>query len=309
MASVPLPTTPAPRFVFLRLVTAFWRQEARCLVCPKTPRLDGAVALVTGGNAGIGLETCRGLLERGARVIMAVRDQDKAAEACARLRAVEGRDLPLEHRVLDLSDLDSVAACARGLEAERIDVFVANAGVWPRAHGLSPQGHEIAFATNVLGHHLLLRLLEPRLGPGARVVLVTGDIYCLASACTSDYRYRGSLGGMLAYCRSKLGTLWEVAVWQARHVEWRVVAVHPGVVASGLGGRAPGRSGLSCARGAQTSLFAATQPDVPPGAYLHNTLGLVRLPKRDPALDRAKAAELWERCEELCAPWLGVGGA
>jgi NAD(P)-dependent dehydrogenase (short-subunit alcohol dehydrogenase family) len=239
---------------------------------------------------------------------MAARDQEKAARACEALRAEVGHDLPLEHRALELSDLDSVASFARGMQLERIDVFVANAGVWPRAHQASAQGHEIAFATNVLGHHLLLRLLEPRLGPGARVVLVTGDIYCLASACTSDYRYRGSLGGMLAYCRSKLGALWEVAGWQERHPEWRVVAVHPGVVASGLGGREPGARGLSCVRGAHTSLLAATQPDLPPGAYLHNVLGLVRLPPSDPALDRAKAAELWARCEALCGPWIGASG-
>jgi len=303
-------TTRAPRAFPARMARAVWKQEARSLVCPPEPRLDGKLALVTGGNGGIGLETCRGLLERGARVVMAARNQDKAAAARDALRAELGEHIPLELAPLDLGDLDSVAAFARELEVERIDLLIANAGVAPRRYAVSAQGHEQAFAVNVLGHFLLIQLLAPRLPAGARVVMLTGDIYCLVGACTPDYRFRSSLGGLLAYCRSKLGNQWLGAQLQARHPDWSVVTVHPGVVASGLGGQQegdPSAPAISCVRGAQTSLIAATQPDLPPGAYLHNTMGLVELPAGDAALDDAKAAALWETCGALCAEWLAGG--
>jgi NAD(P)-dependent dehydrogenase (short-subunit alcohol dehydrogenase family) len=289
-----------------------WRQEARSLVCPETPRLDGQRALVTGGSEGVGLGTCRGLLQRGARVIMASRNAAKAERACARLRGELGAGAPVSFLPLDLSDLSRVREAAGGLatqlEGERLDVLICNAGLWPRRHGVSPQGHELAFATNVLGHFLLLRHLVGRqLAADARVVIVTGDIYILANDCTSDYRYRMPFGGMLAYCRSKLGNLWLARELQRRHPKLRVRVVHPGVVVTSLGGE---RRGLAYAfsrsmmldvvRGAQTTLYCVTQPGLPDGAYVHNVRGIMELSDDDPASDGVRAARLWDRCETLC---------
>lgn len=299
-----------PASVLPRMVRCMWRQQRYSAVCPDTPRIDGQLALVTGGSRGIGLETSRGLAARGAAVISASRGEASGKRAADAMRAMFDR--PAHFVPLDLADLRSVPQSLDRLEAllqgRRLDVLVANAGLWPRRHALSAQGHEIAFATNVLGHHALIRgaldrgLLEER----ARVVVVTGDIYIMASECSADYAYRGMLGGQLAYCRSKLGNLWYVRELARRQPVLRVYAVHPGVIASELGGSNEGIAGaakralmLSPERGAQASLFCATQPGLESGAYYHNVLGRVELHPDDPAADAARAEALWERVERL----------
>jgi NAD(P)-dependent dehydrogenase (short-subunit alcohol dehydrogenase family) len=294
-----LPVWAAPPSGVRRSVAALWRQRARSVRCPDSPRLDGRLALVTGGNAGIGLETSRGLLRRGAEVIVACRSEPKAAERM--------RWLPL-----DLADLASVRTAADRLARESggrpVDVLIQNAGLWPERFAVSPQGHELAFATNVLGHFALTRALELRgLLPAARVVAVTGDIYAGAHACTPDFAYRGRLGGAEAYRRAKLGNLWLAREWARRRPALRVVAVHPGVVASNLvrGFDALKRRVLlDCEAGAQASLLAATDPALASGSYLHNTGGIVRFAPTDSAEDAAGAAALWDVCETAARPFL-----
>jgi NAD(P)-dependent dehydrogenase (short-subunit alcohol dehydrogenase family) len=306
-------TTP-PKSVPIRLGGSIWRQSKRTPLCPRTPRLDGKLALVTGGNAGIGLEISRGLAKRGADVVVAARNPTTSATACSAIARETGKSV--RHLPLDLSNLESVVTASerlRGMIAGRtVDVFVANAGIWPQAYAESAQGHEIAFATNTLGHHVLVRrMLDRRLLRSARVVILTGDIYIRTSECTSDFKYEGSSGGGLAYCRSKLGNLWFVAELQRRYPELEVHAVHPGVVASGLGGEASGFSAfmkgvmmLDLEAGAQTPLWCATQPNLERGGYYHNTMGLVRLSEKDPAADAQKASALWARLEELSAGFI-----
>jgi NAD(P)-dependent dehydrogenase (short-subunit alcohol dehydrogenase family) len=279
-----------------RLASGGRRQAARTPRCPELPRLDGRTALVTGGGHGIGLETSRGLARRGARVISASR---------------RSRDEELEFIALDLSDLESVRRCtaelARRIGPAKLDILIANAGLWPMSHRLSAQGHEIAFATNVLGHFELIRtaLQHGLLAPDARVVILTGDIYALTRDCTPDYRYRSALGGMHAYCRSKLGNLWHAAQLAERHPELRVYSAHPGVIASDLGGGGVLMAAvkrplmLSTEDGAQTTLFCATQPDLESGAYYHNTMGRVLLREDDPAADVERARRFWNLLEGL----------
>jgi NAD(P)-dependent dehydrogenase (short-subunit alcohol dehydrogenase family) len=291
-------TTP-PAAIPFRMVRCIWRQRARTPRCPDAPRLDGKLAVVTGGNAGIGLEISRGLAVRGAEVIIAARNAKTAGAACDAI-ARESKT-KLTHVPLDLSDLASVRAAIDAIGKRHIDVLVANAGVAPRKHATSAQGHEIAFAVNTLGHYMLVTRLLPRL---SRAVIVTGDIYMRVRECTSDFTY-GEAGGLSdAYCRSKLGNLWFVAELHTRHPDVEVCAVHPGVVASGLGGEAEAdsffrrRIMIDCVAGAQTPLWCATQP-IESGAYYHNTMGKMLLRQKDPARDDAKASALWERMEQL----------
>jgi NAD(P)-dependent dehydrogenase (short-subunit alcohol dehydrogenase family) len=303
-----LPVWEAPSTSpLVRGVAAFWRQRTRSVRCPDAPRLDGRLALVTGGNAGIGFETSRGLARRGAEVIVACRSEAKAADALAALAREPALAAPPRWLPLDLADLASVRGAAERLAGGRpLDVLVQNAGLWPERHAVSAQGHEIAFATNVLGHFALARALEARgLLGSARLVIVTGDIYVGARSCTPDFRYRG--GGAAAYRRSKLGNLWLTREWARRRPALCAVAVHPGVVASNLvrGFDAVKRLVLlDCEAGAQASLFAATQPGLASGSYLHNTAGLVRLAPDDPAADASGAAALWETCEAAAQPFL-----
>lgn len=183
----------------------------------------------------------------------------------------------------------------------------------PRRRQRSPQGHELALATNVLGHHLLIRRLLARGGlrADARVVIVAGDISFLARGCTPDFTFRGAWGGQTASARSKRGNLWQVAELTRRFPRLTAVAVHPGRVASGLAGPVGPLAGalrrgltISPGLGAQAPLVCATPP-VERGAYDHNTLGRVVLPPGDRALDEPAAAARWDVLERLCAAHLG----
>ena len=301
--------TRTPPATPLRLLRCIWRQKAHTPVCPLLPRLEGKRALVTGGNAGMGLEISRGLAKRGAQVIIAARNASTSKEACRAIAAETGATP--SYLPLDLSDLGSVVAATDQLK-EPLHLVVANAGVWPRAYAPSAQGHELAFATNTLGHHVLLRrLLDRGLLGSARVVMVTGDIYIRARECTSDFKFEGQAGGAMAYSRSKLGSLWLTFELQRRYPELEVCAVHPGVVLTGRGGPATGLSAfvqkrmmLDAVQGAQTPLWCATQPIVR-GAYYHNTMGRLTLGPGDPAANAEEANRFWLRLEELSAAFRG----
>lgn len=294
-----------------RMLGCFIGQSARALRCPPHPDLAGRIVAITGATNGIGLETARGLLERGATVVMLARNAAKAE------RVLEdfGADADAFAVPLDLGDLSTLPGALeeirRRLDGRQIDVLIENAGVSPQRFENTAQGHEIAFGTNVLGHFALRAglLRQALLSPSARVVIVTGDIYITESDCTSNFRYRGRLGGVRAYSRSKLGNFWIGRELQRRHPELTVTLVHPGVVASnlmvgpGVLERLSKHLLLSAVGGAQTSLICATQA-VLSGGYYHNTRGLTQLSPGDPALNDTRAEALWRECEALAAPFL-----
>jgi NAD(P)-dependent dehydrogenase (short-subunit alcohol dehydrogenase family) len=294
-------------------VGASFRQAARTPRCPESPRLDEELAVVTGATGGIGLEIARGLAVRGAALILPCRSLRKGEETARELRSTAGAGVRVELVEMDLEDLASVrrgaGEIARAAGGRRVGLLVENAGLWPQRYARTRQGHEIAFGVNLLAHFLLRRELQ-RLGALAagRVVVLTGDIYVLASACTPDFRWKGPLGGMQAYCRSKLGNLWIAAELARRAPELEVRTVHPGVVATNLGGRVGALGGwlkrqimITPEQGAQMPLVCATQPGLESGGYWHNVHGRMRLSPRDPASDAGAAARLWETCEALAA--------
>jgi NAD(P)-dependent dehydrogenase (short-subunit alcohol dehydrogenase family) len=306
-----LPETAVPRGVAHRILASVVGQARRTPRCPDSPRLDGALAIVTGATGGIGFEIARGLARRGAELVLPCRSPARGDALLEQLRSDVGAGPTHRCVELDLEDLDSARACAEAIErvagGRGVDVLVENAGIWPQRYARTRQGHEIAFGVNLLAHFALRRALQQRgLLPAARVVMVTGDIYVLESACTPDYVWRGPRGGMRAYCRSKLGILWLAGELQRRFPALTVHCAHPGVVDTNLGGRA-GALGqrvrrwlmLDAEQGAQMPLWCATQPGLAKGGYYHNTQGHVRLPAGDPALDPAAAARLWGLCEAL----------
>lgn len=305
-----LPVHHASRRPIRRMAGASLRQAQRTPRCPESPRLDGWLAVVTGATGGIGLEIARELALRGADLVLPCRDRARGERVAKALGAAvpEVRIALVE---ADLEDLDSVrrgaAEIARLTTGRGVRLLVENAGVWPRTFATTRQGHEIAFGVNVLAHFVLRRELE-RAGvlDAPRVVVVTGDIYILDSACTPDFRWRGALGGMHAYCRSKLGNLWIAAELVRRRPSFEVRVVHPGVVATNLGGdvgsignRLKRLAMISPELGAQMPLVCATQPGLENGGYWHNAYGRMLLAGDDPARDAAAAASLWDLCESL----------
>jgi NAD(P)-dependent dehydrogenase (short-subunit alcohol dehydrogenase family) len=141
----------------------------------------------------------------------------------------------------------------------------------------------------------------------ARIIILTGDIYIMAEGCSPSYQWHSRLGAMRAYNRSKLGNFWIARELQRRHPDLNVFAVHPGVVASGLGRGGKFAAWLKRALlitpqdGAQTTLMCASQEDLTHGSYYHNVHGECELDNADPATNDEAAARLWARCMEMTA--------
>lgn len=139
--------------------------------------VQGRVALITGANSGIGFATALKLAARGMSVYLLCRNPERGQEAENKIRQVTGSKTVYFHR-LDLSDLNQVRESASLLmnEVEHIDVFVHNAGILPLKEMRSPQGYELTLATNLLGHHLLTKLLWERL-TGRMILVSSGGMY------------------------------------------------------------------------------------------------------------------------------------
>ncbi|MXY29653.1 MAG: SDR family NAD(P)-dependent oxidoreductase [Gammaproteobacteria bacterium] len=219
--------------------------------------LKGQVAIVTGANSGVGRSAAEMLLGAGAHVTMVCRSRERGERALAELRGARDQAalggqlnelLPgdtggarVDLELADLSRQEDVRALAELLAARlpAIDILVNNAGVTRPQCVQSPEGFELTFATNHLGHFLLTRLLRERLKAGrGRIVNVSsrghrsGD---LRRAGLEDIASgRAWEGALQAYADSKLAnvlfTLETVRRWGARGITAN--AVHPGVLAT-----------------------------------------------------------------------------
>jgi retinol dehydrogenase-12 len=131
------------------LANRFYFSGARC---KSKNRLDDKVAIITGGNTGIGYYTALDFAKRGAHVILACRDLIKAEKAATEIKKLTGnRKIEVEH--LDLADLDSIRSFAdkmrKGLT--KLDLLVNNAGIMMCPKWRTKQGFEMQFGTNHLG--------------------------------------------------------------------------------------------------------------------------------------------------------------
>jgi NAD(P)-dependent dehydrogenase (short-subunit alcohol dehydrogenase family) len=235
--------------------------------------MNGKVAIVTGANTGIGLETARGLLEKGATVVLACRDLEKGEKARAELVASTG-NTSATVMMLDLANLARTRNFVTRFEKEfsRLDILIHNAGVWPRTRRKTVDGFELTFGVNHLGTFYLSHLLRPLLvkSAPAREVVLTSSLHLSASIDFEDlqFKVRKHQGG-IAYGQSKLcNVMFTLAL--ARRLEGRGVtvnAVHPGVVATELTREAPARASparglLTPKEGAAGSLHLATSPEL-----------------------------------------------
>ncbi|XP_050738271.1 retinol dehydrogenase 12-like [Eriocheir sinensis] len=157
-----------PMVVAVVVVAASMRMWYVCTSgrCTSTRSMAGKTVIITGGTAGIGKETARDLLRRGARVILACRNQEKGTRVAGELRADVGDVGELVVRHLDTSDLASVRTFAKEvLDAkEAIHVLINNAGILgPTKRRVTSDGLELTMATNHFGHFLLTNLLLGRL--------------------------------------------------------------------------------------------------------------------------------------------------
>ena len=135
---------------------------------------ESKTVLVTGSTNGIGLEAAENLLLLGHKVIIASRDAAKVENT---VMAFKDRFPSLVFGyALDLSSLENVISFAKKIadEFETVDALVLNAGMASKQLALSPEGFEMTFATNHLGHYLLTELLLSTVKPSRIVVLSSG---------------------------------------------------------------------------------------------------------------------------------------
>jgi NAD(P)-dependent dehydrogenase (short-subunit alcohol dehydrogenase family) len=290
------------------------------------PDQHGRVAIVTGANTGLGFETARMLAERGAAVVLAVRDVAKGEQAAARITG----DVAVQ--ALDLSSLDSIRSAAADLRAAhpRIDLLINNAGVMYTPRQTTADGFELQLGTNHLGHFALTGLLLDRLlpVPGSRVVTVSSVGHRIRAAIHfDDLQWERSYSRVAAYGQAKLANLmftYELQRRLAPHGTTVAVAAHPGVSDTELARYTPAALRVPLtwlaplltqdpAMGALPTLRAATDPAVLGGQYYgpgnrREIQGYPKLVTSSPeSLDLVTQQRLWDVSEELTGVAFSVG--
>src|ERR1700739_3417789 len=175
------------------------------------PDQSGRVVVITGANTGLGFWTAAALADKGARVVLAVRNLDKGENAVTQIRAKSPNANVVVQR-LDLTSLEAIREAADELKAahQRIDLLINNAGVMYTDKDTTKDGFELQFGTNHLGHFAFTGLLLDRLLPvdGSRVVTVTrmGD-RIRAAIHFDDLQWERSYSRVGAYGQAKLANL------------------------------------------------------------------------------------------------------
>jgi NAD(P)-dependent dehydrogenase (short-subunit alcohol dehydrogenase family) len=301
------------------------------------PKLETKVAVVTGANGGLGLETARALAGAGATVVMAARDQAKAAEAEKAIRGSHPA-ARLEGVPLDLGSLASVREAADRILAdhERVDILVNNAGVMAIPERRTADGFEMQFGVNHLGHFALTAHLLPALlrAEAARVVSVTSTAHHMGRAVDPRNPHLvGRYGEWAAYGQSKLANYHFALGLQQRFEHARAAAAslvaHPGLSDTDLQERSVTETGgglvqrffhglastmgMTAAAGALPQLRAATDPQAKGGEFYAPRFVNNGAPVRRPILRRiglrSAIDTLWEVSERETKIVLDVDAA
>lgn len=284
---------------------------------------SGRIAIVTGANTGLGYETALALAAKGAEVILACRNRERADEAAQKISA-QYPQARISVRLIDTGSLSSVRAFAEDFrrDYQRLDLLINNAGIMITPHFVTDDGFEGQLAVNYLGHFLLTGLLLPLLDatPRARVV----SLYSLAARWGGiqfdDLNFERHYDANKAYSQSKMACLMFAIELNRRLLaagsDTRALAAHPGFSQSDLSRHLslPIRAMLSLvgwvlmqpgSAGALPTLYAALGDDLqggealgPAGRGEMKGPPTVLAPNAD-ALDDAQRARLWALSEEM----------
>ncbi|KAH9041506.1 NAD-P-binding protein [Lactarius deliciosus] len=290
------------------------------------PDQTGKTVIVTGGNGGIGRETARVLLAKGARVYIATRSEEKSQKVIEELKKETGKD-SIFFLKLDLADLVSIKAAAEEYISKETELHTLynNAGIYAVVDKVTTQGFDMQFGTNVLGHFYLTKLLLPILAATAkktpagtvRVVNVSslghqyvppeGIRWATLGPGNDALEARKKFNATKLYGQSKLGNILFSNEFARRYGAEGIVStsLHPGTINTDLTRNSNslvqffGRMGTyDSSYGAITSLYAGTAPAAGElnGKYL-TAWARVVVPSKM-ALDTELAKKLWEWCEE-----------
>jgi NAD(P)-dependent dehydrogenase (short-subunit alcohol dehydrogenase family) len=280
--------------------------------------LNGKRAIVTGGASGIGVETARALASAGADVTLAVRDVTAGERVATEVGATG-----VEY--VDLSNLESVEAFARGWDGP-LHILVNNAGVMAiQDLRLSPDGYELQFATNHLGHFALAHGLHGALAAeGARIVSVSSSAHLRSPVIFDDIDFAFcEYEPFAAYGQSKTANVLFAVGATARWASDGITAnaLMPGGIATGLQrhldpdyikrAEEAGFRLKTPEQGAATSVLLATSPELEGigGRYYEDSAEAPVVERRSPeraaggvapyALDADNADRLWDLSERV----------
>ncbi|XP_063967091.1 retinol dehydrogenase 11-like [Lytechinus pictus] len=203
--------------------------------CHSNARLDGKTVIITGCNTGIGRESAKDLAKRGARVIMACRNIEKAEEARLDVVRVSGSSNVVVKK-LDLASMKSIRKFAEDIKKEekQLNILLNNAGIMMCPRWETEDGFEMQLGTNHLGHFLLTLLLLDLIKSSApsRIVNVSSAAHDRGSMHFDDILLKKSYGPMKAYGQSKLANILftrELAR-QLKGTGVTCYSLHPGVI-------------------------------------------------------------------------------
>jgi NAD(P)-dependent dehydrogenase (short-subunit alcohol dehydrogenase family) len=276
--------------------------------------MQGKICLITGANSGVGKATALGLARMGATVVMVCRNQAKGEEAQKEVQAQSGNS-DVHLLLADLSSQQSIRELVAQFQQQfsQLHVLINNAGVVPLGRRETVDGLEMTFAVNYLAPFLLTNLLLDTLKASApaRIINVSSDAHEAGYINMDDLQSKNSFSFMKVYGQSKLALV--LSTYElARRLEGTGVtvnALHPGFVTTNLGQndvgpflRAIARVvflfGISPEKGAATSLYLASSPDVADvtGKYFEKSQ---QHPSAPISYDEALQHRLWEESIKL----------
>lgn len=284
--------------------------------------LDGKVFVITGANSGMGYESSLALAEKGATVVMACRNLERAGRASQAVKIVVP-SAKLELMELDLASLKSIQAFAKTFKSkfDKLDVLINNGGPIIAVRSVTEDGFESHFGINHLGHFALTGLLLDVLlnTPSSRIVTVGSRMHLDGKMEWDDLMGERSYDRMAAYRQSKLANML-FAFELNRRLEVKgtstmAVAVHPGLAKTNwadnnlsgfmkiMGKVMSIMSYQSAAMGALPLLYAGTDPNLKSGGYYgpkNDTKGYpVEVRASDSAYNETDGKRLWELSEKL----------
>lgn len=270
-------------------------------------QLTDQIWLVTGANSGIGKATALGLAGRSATVVLVCRDEARGIAARDEIRAQSGNS-KVELELADLARPSSLHALAARLPHRAVHGLVHNAGALVAERQLTSEGHELTWATHVLGPHLLTKLLRARLeaGSASRVIFVSsGGMYTQRLNLTDlDWSER-RFDGTVAYAQAKRAQVVLSGEWAKRLAPKILVgAMHPGWVDTpGVETALPrfhrftrGRL-RTPAQGADTVVWLASVPELATGRFWFDREAVPEHLLPNTRETEAQRQALWARCE------------
>jgi NAD(P)-dependent dehydrogenase (short-subunit alcohol dehydrogenase family) len=277
-------------------------------------QMQGKICMITGANSGIGKATALGLAQMGATVVLVSRDRARGEEAQNEIKAKSGNHA-IDLLLADLSSQQSIRQLAEDFKQRytRLHVLINNAGIFALTRRETVDGLEMTLAVNVLAPFLLTNLLLDviKASAPARIVNVSSDQQESNYLKLDDLQSKKSYRPMRAYAQSKLAVVLFTYELALRLEGTGVTAncLHPGFVATNIAQRGlvlPARLatklifrfGTSPEKGAKTSLYLATSPDVEgvTGKYFEKSV-----PRKSASLsyDTSLQQQLWKVSAEL----------